>query len=55
MRATSPAHRSSVLRQEGVFGFRSDPDRGKWQVVQTYKLVESTSHAHGGLRAVKYI
>jgi len=38
MRGTSPAHRSSVLRQEGVFGFRSDPDRGKWQVYKPTNL-----------------
>jgi len=30
MRGMSPAHHSSVLRgQESVFGFRSDPNRGK--------------------------
>ena len=46
MRGTSPAHRSSVLRgQESIFGSRSDPEN---------KLVDSTSHAHSGLRAVKY-
>ena len=40
-------HRSSVLRgQKSVFGSRSDPEN---------KLVDSTSHAHGGLRAAKYI